>query len=185
MLDNIKSDAQARMQKSVDALKHELQRLRTGRASTALIEPLKVAYYGTDTPISQVASIAIADARSIVITPFEKNMVGPVEKAILASDLGLNPTTVGTVIRINLPQLTEERRKELSKHVAHEGENAKIAIRNVRRDALHQVKELLKDKQITEDDERRADDDIQKYTDKFVKDVDVVVKSKEDELMAM
>jgi ribosome recycling factor len=185
MLDNIKSDAQTRMQKSVDALRHELQRLRTGRASTALIEPLKVAYYGTDTPIMQVANVAIADARSIVITPFEKNMVGPVEKAILASDLGLNPTTVGTVIRINLPQLTEERRKELSRHVAHEGENAKIAIRNVRRDALHQVKELLKDKQITEDDERRADDDIQKYTDKFVKDVDAVVKSKEDELMAM
>lgn len=185
MLDTIKNDAQTRMQKSVDALKHDLQRLRTGRASTALIEPLKVPYYGTDTPIMQVASVAIADARSIVITPFEKNMVGPVEKAILASDLGLNPTTVGTVIRINLPQLTEERRKELSKHVAHEGENAKIAIRNVRRDALHQVKELLKDKQITEDDDRRADDDIQKYTDKFVKDVDGVVKLKEDELMAM
>ena len=185
MLDTIKNDAQARMQKSVDALKHELQRLRTGRASTALIEPLKVPYYGTDTPITQVASVAIADARSIVITPFEKSMVGPVEKAILASDLGLNPTTVGTVIRINLPPLTEERRRELSKHVAHEGENAKIAVRNVRRDALHQVKELLKDKKITEDDERRAEDEIQKFTDRFVKDVDGVVKLKEDELMAI
>ena len=185
MLDNIKNDTHARMQKSIDALKHELQRLRTGRASTALIEPLKVSYYGTDTPINQVASIAIADARSIVITPFEKAMVGPIEKAILSSDLGFNPTTVGTVIRINLPQPTEERRKELSKHVAHEGENAKVAIRNVRRDAMHQVKELIKDKQITEDDERRAEEDIQKCTDKFVKDVDGVVKLKEDELMAM
>ena len=185
MLDNIKKDAQTRMQKSVDALKHELQRLRTGRASTALIEPLKVSYYGTDTPITQVANVAIADARSITITPFEKNMVGAVEKAILASDLGLTPTTVGQVIRINLPPLTEERRKELSKHVAHEGENAKVAVRNVRRDALHQAKELLKDKKISEDDERRAEEEIQKYTDKYVKDVDGVVKAKEDELMSM
>jgi ribosome recycling factor len=185
MLNEIKQDAQTRMQKSVEALRHDLTRLRTGRASTALIEPLKVSYYGTDTPITQVANVAIADARSITITPFEKNMIGAVEKAILASDLGLTPTTVGNVIRINLPALTEERRKELSKHVAHEGENAKIAIRNVRRDALHQVKELIKDKQIGEDDERRAEDEIQKFTDKFVKDVDGVVKAKEDELMAM
>ena len=185
MLDIIKNETQTRMQKSIDALRHELQRLRTGRASTALIEPLRVPYYGTDTPISQVASISLADARSIVITPFEKNMVGPIEKAILASDLGLNPTTVGTVIRINMPQPTEERRRELSKQVAHEGENAKISVRNVRRDAMNQVKELIKDKQITEDDERRAEDDIQKLTDKFVKDVDGVVKAKEEELMAM
>lgn len=185
MLDTIKKDAQTRMQKSVDSLRHELTRLRTGRASTALIEPLRVSYYGSDTPVSQVATVAIADARSIVITPYEKSMVAAVEKAILASDLGLNPTTVGQVIRINLPPLTEERRKDLSKHVAHEGENAKVAIRNVRRDALHQVKELLKDKQISEDDERRAEDDIQKLTDKFVKDVDGVVKAKEDELMAV
>jgi len=185
MLDNIKKDAQTRMQKSVESLRHELTRLRTGRASTALIEPLRVSYYGSDTPVSQVATVAIADARSIVITPYEKNMVAAVEKAILASDLGLNPTTVGQVIRINLPPLTEERRKDLSKHVAHEGENAKVAIRNVRRDALHQAKELLKDKQISEDDERRAEEEIQKLTDKFVKDVDGVVKAKEDELMAV
>ena len=185
MLDTIKKDAQTRMHKSVESLRHELTRLRTGRASTALIEPLKVPYYGTDTPITQVASVAIADARSITIRPFEKTMVGPVEKAILASDLGLTPTTVGQVIRINLPALTEERRKELSKHVAHEGENAKVAVRNVRRDALHQVKELVKDKQISEDDERRAGEEIQKFTDKFIKDVDGVVKAKEDELMAM
>ena len=185
MLDTIKKDAQTRMQKSVESLRHELTRLRTGRANTALIEPLKVPYYGTDTPITQVASVAIADARSITITPYEKTMVGPVEKAILASDLGLTPTTVGQVIRINLPALTEERRKELSKHVAHEGENAKVAVRNVRRDALHQVKELVKDKQISEDDERRAGEDIQKFTDKFIKDIDGVFKAKEDELMAM
>jgi ribosome recycling factor len=184
MLDNIRKDTQTRMQKSVDALKHELMRLRTGRASSALIEPLRVSYYGNETPVMQVANVAI-EARAITITPYEKTMVAAVEKAILASDLGLTPTTVGQVIRINLPPLTEERRKELSKHVAHEGENAKVAVRNVRRDALHQVKELLKDKQISEDEERRAEDDIQKFTDKFVKDVDGVVKAKEDELMAM
>jgi ribosome recycling factor len=185
MLDTIKKDTQTRMQKSVDALKHDLTRLRTGRASTALVEPLKVSYYGAETPISQIANVAIADARSITITPFEKSLVAAVEKAILASDLGLTPNTVGNVIRINLPALTEERRRELSKHVAHEGENAKVAVRNVRRDALHQAKELLKDKKISEDDERRAEEDIQKYTDKFVRDIDGVVKAKEDELMSM
>ena len=134
---------------------------------------------------AQVANVALADARSITITPFEKSLVGPIEKAILASDLGLTPNTVGNVIRINLPPLTEERRKELSKHVSHEGENAKVAVRNVRRDVLHQIKELLKDKKVTEDEERRAEEDIQKYTDKFVKDIDGVVKAKEEELMSM
>ena len=185
MLNDIKSDAQQRMSKSVEALRHDLQRLRTGRASTALIEHLKVNYYGSDVPITQVANVAVADARSITITPWEKNMVQPIEKAIMAANLGFTPTTAGTVIRINMPPLTEERRKELSKHVSHEGENAKIAVRNVRRDAMHQIKELLKDKKITEDEERRAEDDVQKLTDKFVKDVDVVVKAKEDELMAL
>src|ERR1700759_3174298 len=185
MLNDIKNDAQQRMAKSVDALKHELQRLRTGRASTALVEHLKVNYYGSDVPLSQVANVAVADARSLTITPWEKSMVQPIEKAILASDLGLNPTTAGTVIRINLPALTEERRKDLSKHVAHEGENAKVAIRNVGRDAMQHVKELLKDKKITEDEERRAEEDVQKLTDRFVKDVDGVVKNKEDELMAL
>jgi ribosome recycling factor len=185
MLSPIKQDAQQRMLKSVEALRHELQRLRTGRASVALVEHLKVNYYGSDVPISQVANIVVADARSLTITPWEKNMVQAVEKAILASDLGLNPTTAGTVIRINLPALTEERRKELSKHVAHEGEAAKVAVRNIRRDAMHHVKELLKDKKITEDEERKAEDEIQKLTDKFVKDVDGVVKAKEDELMAL
>ena len=185
MLNNIKTDAQTRMTKSVDSLKHELTRLRTGRASTALVDHLKVNYYGSDVPIGQVANIAVADARSLTITPWEKPMVPAVEKAIIAANLGFTPTTAGTVIRINIPALTQERRKELSKHVSHEGENAKIAIRNVRRDALHQVKELLKDKKITEDEERKAEEDMQKLTDKFVKDVDGVVKAKEDELMAM
>lgn len=182
---NIKQDATARMTKSVDALKHELAHVRTGRASTALVDHLKVNYYGSDVPLSQVATVAVQDARSITITPWEKNMVQAVEKSILASDLGLNPTTAGTVIRINLPPLTEQRRKELSKHVHHEGENAKVAVRNVRRDAMQHVKELLKERKITEDEERRAEEDIQKLTDKFVKDVDAVVKAKEDELMAL
>lgn len=185
MLNDIKNDAQTRMNKSVDSLRHDLTRLRTGRASASLLEPLKVSYYGSDMPLSQVASVSVSDARSLTVTPWEKQMVAPIEKAILASDLGLTPTTVGNVIRINLPALTEQRRKELSKHVAHEGENAKVAIRNVRRDAIQQVKELLKDKQITEDDERRAEEDIQKLTDRFVKEVDAVVKAKEDELMAV
>ena len=184
MLNDIKKNAQDRMQKSVEALRFELTKLRTGRASTALVDHLKVNYYGSDMPLSQVASVAIADARSITITPWEKAMVGPIEKAIHASDLGLTPNTAGTVIRINLPPLTEERRKELSKHVAGEGENTKVAIRNIRRDAIQQVKELLKAKTISEDEERRAETDIQTLTDRFVKDVDGVVKAKEDELLA-
>ncbi len=185
MIANIKKDAETRMHKSVDALKHELQRLRTGRASTALVEHLKVPYYGNDVPLSQVANVAVSDARSLTITPWEKSMVGAVEKAILGSDLGLTPTTAGVVIRINLPALTEERRKELGKHVHHEGEAAKVAVRNVRRDAMQQVKDLLKDKKITEDEERRAEEDIQKLTNRFVKDVDGVVQAKEKELMAV
>ena len=185
MLNDIKKDAQTRMQKSVDALRQELVKLRTGRASTALVDHLRINYYGSEVPLAQVATVAIADARSITITPYEKAMVQAVEKAIHASDLGLTPNTAGQVIRINLPPLTEQRRKELSKHVHAEGENAKVAVRNVRRDAMQQVKELLKEKKITEDEERRAEEDIQKLTDKSVKDVDVVVKSKEDELMAI
>lgn len=185
MLNEIKKDAQTRMQKSVDALRQELTKLRTGRASTALVDHLRINYYGSEVPLSQVASVAIADARSLTITPYEKAMVAAVEKAIHASDLGLTPNTAGQVIRINLPPLSEQRRKELSKHVHGEGENAKVAVRNVRRDAMQHVKELLKEKKITEDEERRAEEDIQKLTDKAVKDVDAVVKAKEDELMAI
>jgi len=185
MIDDIKKDAQTRMNKSVESLRHDLTKVRTGRASTALVDHLKVSYYGSDMPLTQVASVTVADARSLVITPWEKQMVQPIEKAILGSDLGLNPTTAGTVIRINLPALTEERRKELSKLVHGEGENAKVAIRNIRRDALQQVKDLLKEKEISEDDDRRAADDIQKLTDQGIKDVDEVVKAKEQELMAV
>jgi len=185
MLNDIKKDAQARMTKSIEALRHTLVKVRTGRASTALVEHLKVNYYGSDMPLSQVATVTISDSRSLTITPWEKQMVGAVEKAILASDLGLTPNTAGTTIRLNLPALTEERRKELSKVVHGEGEDTKVAIRNIRRDANQQIKDLLKDKQITEDEERRTEDEIQKLTDKSIKDVDDVVKAKEQELMAV
>ena len=185
MINAIKTDAQTRMSKCVEAFRHDLTKLRTGRASTALVDHLKVNYYGSDMPLTQVASVSVSDARSLTITPWEKGMVSAVEKAILASDLGLTPNTAGTVIRINLPPLTEERRKELSKHVHAEGENAKVAIRNVRRDAIQNVKELLKDKKVTEDELRRFEDEIQKVTDSAIKDVDGVVKAKEQELMAV
>ena len=184
-VNDIKKDAQTRMHKSVEALRHTLLKLRTGRASTALVEHLKVNYYGSDMPLSQVASIAVSDARSLTITPWEKQIVGAVEKAILASDLGLTPNTAGTTIRLNLPALTEERRKELSKVVHSEGEDAKVAIRNIRRDANHQVKELLKEKAITEDEERRSEEEIQKLTDAAIREVDEGVKAKETELMAV
>jgi ribosome recycling factor len=166
-------------------LKTDLTKLRTGRATTAIVDHLQVNYYGSNVPLSQVASVAVSDARSLTITPWEKPMVAAVEKAILASDLGLTPNTAGTVIRINLPPLTEERRKDLSKHVAHEGENTKVAIRNVRRDAITQVKELLKEKKISEDEHRKGEEDIQKLTDQWVKGVDEVVKAKEQELLAV
>src|SRR5690606_9772562 len=185
MLDEIKKDAQTRMNKSVESLRHDLTKVRTGRASTALVDHLKVNYYGSDMPLTQVASVAVNDARSLTITPWEKQMVSAVEKAIINSDLGLTPNTAGTVIRINLPALTEERRKELSKHVHGAGENPKIAIRNIRRDANSQVKELLKEKEITEDDASRSEAEIQKLTDEGIKNVDDVVKAKEQELMAV
>lgn len=184
-VNDIKQDAQARMRKSVEALKANLVKVRTGRASTALVEHLKVHYYGSDMPLSQVASVAVTDARSLTITPWEKQMVGAVEKAILASDLGLTPNTAGTTIRLHLPALTEERRKELARAVQGEGEDAKIAVRNIRRDANGQIKDLLKDKQIGEDEVHRAEDDIQKLTDQAIKDIDEVVKGKEQELMAV
>lgn len=185
MLNEIQEDSRQRMGKSVESLRHDLQRLRTGRASTALIEGIKVSYYGSEMPITQVASVAVTDARTLTISPWEKNLVAAVEKALLGSDLGVTPTTAGTVIRLNLPPLTEERRRELAKHVSNEGENAKIAVRNIRRDALHQFKELLKNKDISEDDEHRAEDEMQKQTNHFVAEVDAVVKAKEDELMAI
>lgn len=184
-INTIKQDAQTRMAKSVESLKTELTRLRTGRASTALLDHLRVDYYGNNVPLNQVANVAVADARTITVTLWEKKMVQAVEKAIIGSDLGLNPVTAGQLIRIVLPPLTEQRRKELAKVVHHEGEGTKVAIRNVRRDAIQHVKELLKKKLITEDEDKRAEEEVQKLTDRHVKDVDAVVKAKEDELMQL
>lgn len=185
MLNEIKKDAQSRMGKSIETLRHNLVKVRTGRANTGLVDSIKVHYYGSDVPLSQVASVSIGDARTIMIVPWEKQMVGAVEKAILASDLGLTPNTAGTTIRLNIPALTEERRRDLTKVVHGEGEDAKVAIRNIRRDANHQVKELLKDKQISEDDSARAEVEIQKITDAAIKEVDDVIKGKETELMSV
>jgi ribosome recycling factor len=183
MLQDIKNDATERMGKSVEALRSELKKLRTGRAHTSLLDHITVEYYGSEVPLSQVANIGVEDARTLTITPWERNMVSVVEKAILTSDLGLNPATAGTVIRVPLPPLTEERRRDMGKVVRHEGENAKVAIRNIRRDALHHVKELLKEKEITEDDDRRVHDEIQQLTDKHIALVDKVVEEKEQELL--
>ena len=171
--------------KSVEALRHALVKIRTGRASTGLVDSIRVSAYGSDVPLSQVAAVSVSDSRSLVIQPWDKGMVGVVEKAILASDLGLTPNTAGTTIRLNLPALTEERRRDLTKVVHSEGEDAKVAIRNVRRDAIQQAKELLKDKSLSEDELRRGEDEIQKLTDKAIKDVDEVVKAKETELMSV
>ncbi|MDO5611363.1 MAG: ribosome recycling factor [Pseudomonadota bacterium] len=185
MIKDIQKDAQTRMHKSIESLRHDLAKVRTGRATTALVDHIKVNSYGSDMPLSQVASVAVSDARSLTITPWDKQMVGAVEKAIINSDLGLTPNTAGMTIRINIPALTEERRKELAKVVSGEGENAKVAIRNIRRDANQKVKDLLKDKTVSEDDVRKSEDDVQKMTDKAIKDVDDVLKAKEQELMAV
>lgn len=183
MIEEIKQDASERMNKSVESLKGELQRIRTGRAHPSLLEHIQVDYYGTMTPLKQVANIAVEDARTLSVTPWEKPMVQVVEKAIMESDLGLNPMTAGTIMRIPLPPLTEDRRRELVKLVKQAGEGAKVAVRNIRRDANGDFKDLLKDKEITEDDERRAEDDVQKLTDKAVASIDQVLADKEKELM--
>jgi ribosome recycling factor len=183
MLAEIQKDARSRMTKSLDALRHELAKIRTGRAHPSLLEHVLVDYYGSEVPIGQAASVAVEDARTLSVTPWDKNMVKLIEKAILTSDLGLNPSTAGQVIRIPLPPLTEERRIDLGRVVHQEGENAKIAIRNIRRDANHHIKELLKEKEISEDDERRAENDIQTVTDVAVKKVDEIVAEKEQELL--
>jgi ribosome recycling factor len=183
MINDLKKEAASRMAKSVESLKHELIKLRTGRAHTSLLDHITVNYYGSEVPLKQVASITVGDSRTLVVSPWEKNMVSAVEKAILASDLGLNPVTAGTVMRIPLPPLTEERRRDLVKVVRHEGEGARVAIRNIRRDANTLLKELLKEKEITEDAERRAQDDIQKLTDKYIGEIEKVLETKEAELM--
>lgn len=183
MLAEIKKDAAQRMVKSLDALKAELAKIRTGRAHPSLLEHVLVDFYGSEVPISQAANVAVEDSRTLSVTPWDKSMVSKIEKAILTSDLGLNPATTGTTIRVPLPALTEQRRADLTKVVHHEGEQAKVAIRNIRRDANQQFKDLLKDKNITEDELRRSETEIQQLTDKHVERVDQMVAEKEKELM--
>ncbi|MCW8922535.1 MAG: ribosome recycling factor [Gammaproteobacteria bacterium] len=183
MIDEIIEDAETRMGKSVESLRAELTKIRTGRAHPSLLDHITVEYYGTATPLSQVANVSVEDARTLMITPWEKDMVAPIEKAIMKSDLGLNPATAGTVIRIPMPQLTEERRHDLVRVVRNEAENGRIAIRNIRRDANSDFKDLLKEKEITEDESRQAEDRVQKLTDSFVAKVDEVLAAKEAELM--
>ncbi len=183
MIDEITEDAESRMQKSVDALAHELLKIRTGRAHPSLLDHLSVSYYGSDTPLKQVANVSVEDSRTLVVTPWEKDMVKTVEKAIMTADLGLNPSTAGTVIRIPMPPLTAERRRDLVRIVKQEAEGAKVAVRNIRRDANSDFKELLKEKDISEDECRQAEDGIQKLTDTYVAKIDAVLAAKESELM--
>ena len=183
MIEDIKQDAETRMGKTVDSTKDDMARIRTGRATTALLDHLSVDYYGTATPINQVASVSVADARTLNVQPWEKSMLAVIEKAILESDLGLNPVTAGETMRIPLPPMTEERRVELTKIVKQEGENGKVAIRNIRRDAIQTIRELLKEKEITQDEEKGAEAALQTLTDKYVAIIDEVVAEKEKEVM--
>ncbi len=183
MLKEIIKDADLRMDKSVAAFKDELNKIRTGRAHTSLLDHITVEYYGSETPLNQVASVGVEDARTLTVAPWDKQMVAVVEKAIMTSDLGLNPATAGMVIRVPLPPLTEERRRDLVKVVRHEAEGARVAIRNIRRDAIHHAKDLLKEKEITEDEERRSEEQVQALTDKHVAEVDQILAAKEAELM--
>jgi ribosome recycling factor len=183
VLDEIKKDAGVRMSKSVAALQTELTKIRTGRAHTSLLDHITVEYYGSQVPLNQVSNVAVEDSRTLTVTPWEKDMVAVVEKAIMTSDLGLNPSSAGTVIRVPLPALTEERRKDMIRVVRNEAEGGRIAVRNIRRDALHDVKELLKEKMIGEDDERRAEGEIQTITDKYIAEIDELLAAKEAELM--
>ena len=183
MLDDLKKDARERMAKCVQNFQSDLKKLRTGRAHPSLIEHLRVDYYGNETPLQQVANIAVEDGRTLVVSPWEKSMVQPIEKAIHKSDLGLTPMTAGTVIRIPMPPLTEERRRDITKVLRHDAENARVAVRNVRRDVMSDIKELLKEKEISQDDERRAETEVQKLTDKHVADIDQILATKEKEVM--
>jgi len=185
MIDEIKKTTEQKMQKSLEALKVDLGKVRTGRAHIGLLDHVMVDYYGNPTPVNQVANITLVDARTIGVQPYERNMVGPVEKAIRDSDLGLNPASQSELIRVPMPMLTEERRRDLIKVVKAEGENAKIAVRNIRRDANNHLKDALKKKEIAEDEERRTQDDIQKLTDRFVAEIDKALAAKETDLMAV
>jgi ribosome recycling factor len=183
MIDEIKSDADQRMHKSVEALKVAFSKLRTGRAHAGLLDDIHVPYYGVDTPLKQVASINVEDARTLAISPWEKNLIPAIEKAIFKSDLGLTPSTSADVVRIPMPALTEETRRDLIRHARHEAEQARVAVRNVRRDAIADVRELVKEKEATEDDARRAEDAIQKLTDHHVADIDKILAEKEEDLL--
>ena len=185
MINDIKKDAEQRMSKALDALGNNMNKIRTGRAHPSLLDGITISYYGTDTPLSQVANITVSDARTLAISPWEKHLVPDIEKAIMKSSLGLNPSTSGDLIRIPLPMLTEETRKGFIKQAKTEAENGRVAVRNVRRDVLGNVKTLLKDKAISEDDDRRAQDDIQKITDKHIAEVDKMLAQKEEELMTV
>src|ERR1700752_4224558 len=172
MLDDIKKDARERMTKCVQTFQADMKKLRTGRAHPSLIEHLKVDYYGNDTPLNQVANIAVEDGRTLVVSPWEKSVVQAIEKAIHKSDLGLNPMTAGTIIRIPMPPLTEERRRDITKLLRHDAENARVAVRNVRRDVMNDIKELLKEKLVSQDDERRGEVEVQKLTDKHIAEIE-------------
>ena len=185
MISEVKKNTEAKMQKSIEALKNDLAKVRTGRAHIGLLDHVQVDYYGSMVPVNQVANITLVDARTIGVQPWEKGMGAKIEKAIRDSDLGLNPATQGDLIRVPMPPLTEERRRDLTKVVKGEGENAKVAVRNLRRDANNSLKEGVKSKEISEDDERRTQDDIQKLTDKYIAEVDKLVAQKEAELMAV
>ena len=185
MIPELKKSTEQKMRKSIDAFKSDLSKVRTGRAHTGILDHVMIDYYGTATSLNQVAKVTLLDARTIGVAPFEKKMVQAVEKAIRESDLGLNPAAMGETIRVPMPALTEERRKELIKVVRHEAENARIAVRNLRRDANHMLKEALKRKEVSENDERRAQDDVQKLTDRHVAEIDTLLQQKENELMAV
>jgi len=182
---DVKKNAEQKMRKSVDALKADLGKVRTGRAHTGILDHVMVDYYGTPTAIPQVANVTLIDARTIGVSPWEKKMASAIEKAIRDSDLGLNPASMGEMVRVPMPALTEERRRDLTKVVRGEGENAKVAVRNVRRDAIAQLKDLLKQKKVAEDEERRAQDDVQKLTDRHIAEIDKLLQAKEAELMAV
>jgi ribosome recycling factor len=183
MINEIKQDSEKRMKKAIEVLNVDMSKIRTGRANAGLLDHVQVDYYGTMTPLNQISNVTVSDSRTLLVTPWEKNMVAPIEKAILTSDLGLNPATSGNAIRVPMPPLTQERRKELIKVVRNEGEQGKVSIRNIRREANNQLKDLVKEKTISEDEERRATEIIQKLTDKYILEVDTLLGEKEKDLM--
>jgi ribosome recycling factor len=185
MIADVKKNADQKMKKSLEALKNDLAKVRTGRAHTGILDHVTVDYYGTPTALPQVANVTLLDARTIAVTPWEKKMAPAIEKAIRDSDLGLNPASMGDTVRVPMPALTEERRKDLIKVVHKEGENARVAVRNVRRDAIHHLKDLIKQKKVAEDEERRAEEDVQKLTDRYIAEIDKALQAKEADLMAI